>query len=80
MTNPCEHISVIIYEDGHRHEEEYRDFGYGLKLEEATTPTDLGPIKNILSYTSLKMATKVKTMFKMQCRLTVGINDINKRM
>ena len=73
-------MSVIIYEDGHRHEEKYRDFGYGLKLEEATTSSDLGPIKNILSYTSLEMATKVKTMFKMQCHVTVGINDINKRM
>ena len=41
--NPWGHISVIKYKDGHHHEEKYRDFGYGLKLAEATTSTDLGP-------------------------------------
>ena len=80
---PVATISAIKYEDGHRHigwhriEGEYRGFGYGMKLTEASVSKDLGPIKNISSYTNPEVANKVKNMFKMHCRWTVGIYDVN---
>ena len=80
---PVGTMSGIKYEDGYRHfgshrvEQEYRVFGYGLQLTEASLSTDFGPIKNMSSYTNPEMATKVKTMFKMHCHWSVGIYDVN---
>ena len=80
---PIGTVSGIKYEDGYRHvgshrvEQEYRVFRYGLQLAEASLSTEFGPIKNMSSYTNPEMATKVKTMFKMHCRWTVGIYDVN---
>ena len=80
---PVGTTSAIKYGDGHRHfgsyrvEEEYRGFGFGLKLTEASTSIDFGLIKNASLYTSPEMAKKAKNMFKMHCRWTVGIYDVN---
>ena len=80
---PIGTASGIRYEDGYRHmgslrvEQQYRDFGYGLKLTEACTFTDFDPIKNRSTYMPPEMAVKVKTMLKMHCRWTMEIYDVN---
>ena len=79
---PVGTISGIKYKDGYRHlgsyrvEEEYRDFGYGFILNYIYVG-NIAPIKNMSLYTNPQVGMKVKKMWKMTCRWTVGIYDVN---